>query len=285
MSNQTIRGVILMLFANVVFCCMAALVRFLSDCNAWTTTLFRFVTGIGIISLFALSGRIHLTFVDNRGLLLRGFLGGIATAIFFYSISKIGLVKAGFIAGLYPAFATLFSHYILKERLSPIKWLALAGSFGGIILIMNSNAKTNGLFSGYSRYDLFALTGTMLAGLSVVSVKKLQTTDSTVAIFFAQCCIGAFIVFIPASIGQITISPGILLLLISVGILATVGQLLSTDSYRYLSVSTGSLLVMTIPVFNCIAGLVLFHEPVTPLMIIGALVIAGSSLGFILVRD
>jgi len=279
------RGTVFMMSANVVFCVMACLVRELSALNAWTTTLFRFLLGIGILGIFAMSGKVRLQFVNSRGLFVRGFIGGCATAIFFFSIPRLGLVRAGFIASLYPAFATVFGYFFLKERLSPLKWTALAVALVGVGILMGNPSGRAGLSQGISRYDLFALFGTMLAGLTVVSIKRLQTTDSTVAIFFAQCLVGSLIVFVPASVHAAAIQPGTLVALLMIGILATAGQLLSTDSYRYLSVSTGSLLVMTSPVFNCLAGLFIFHEPFSLRTAVGALVIMVSSAVLILDKN
>lgn len=282
MSSSTSRGIMLMLSANLFFCVMACLVRMLDGLSSWTTTLFRFLLGIAIISLFAMSGKIRLSFVNSKGLFLRGVMGGISTAIFFYSIGRLGLVRAGFIGCLYPAFATVFGHLILGERLTLVKTGTLLGAFAGVVVLMYDPHATGSFISTVSRNDLLALFGSMLAGLTVVSIKKLQSTDSTVAIFFAQCLIGSCIVFVPASVSTMALSPGAIIALLLVGVCATAGQLLLTDSYKYLTVATGSLLVMTTPVFNCIAGLFLFHEPFTFQTGIGALVILGSSAGLLL---
>jgi len=271
-----------MLCANLAFCIMACLVRHLSGCSTWITTLFRFLMGIGIISIVAMSGRTRLHFVNNRGLFFRGIIGGIATAIFFFSISRIGLVRAGFIASLYPAFATCFGVAFLGEQLSVRKVAALGGAFAGVVVLMYNPSVKGGLMHNLNRYDLLAVCGAMLAGLAVVSIKKLQATDSTVAIFFAQCLVGSLIVFIPASFTVTVMAPGSLMVLLAIGILATIGQLLLTDSYRYLTVSTGSILVMTTPVFNCIAGVLFFHEPMSIQSGVGALVILGSSSGLLM---
>jgi drug/metabolite transporter (DMT)-like permease len=241
------------------------------------TTLFRFLMGIGIVGLFAMSGRIQLEFINNRGLFVRGILGGVSTAIFFLSISRIGLIKAGFIACTYPAFAALFGQIILKERLSPLQWLSIGGSLAGIGLLMGGAA--GGFFRAIGPFELLALAGAMLSGLTIVSIKKLQATDSTSAIFFAQCLVGSLVVFIPASMAPVHIVPGTLGILLTIGVLSTVGQLLMTSGYRHISVATGSLLVMTAPVLNCMAGKLLFHEPFSLLMAAGAVVILGSSAG------
>jgi drug/metabolite transporter (DMT)-like permease len=229
-----------------------------------------------------MSGRIKLEFVNNRGLYIRGLIGGISTAIFFYSITKLGLIRAGFIASLYPVFAVLFGCIFLKERLSIVKGMALTGALIGVLFLMNGPSKTNGMFGNVGLDEILALFGTMLAGLTVVSIKKLQNTDSTVAIFFAQCLIGSCIVFVPASTHSGAITSGALIILLVMGALATAGQLLSTNSYKYINVSTGSLIVMTTPVFNTIAGVVFFHEPLTMQMAVGAAVILFSMGGMVL---
>lgn len=276
MGAVTFRGVMLMFGANVVFCGMSCLVRLLSDTNVWMTTLFRFLIGIGIISLVAMSGKIRLEFVNNRGLYLRGFIGGISTAIFFYSITKLGLIKAGFIASLYPVFAVVFGYFFLKEKISILKGIALTGAFIGVLFLMINPEKTGGIPGCIGINEIIALSGTMLAGLTVVSIKKLQSTDSTVAIFFAQCLIGACIVFVPASSHTGMISSTSLVILVAMGVLATAGQLLSTNSYKYINVSTGSLIVMTTPVFNAIAGGIFFRETFTLQMAIGATIVMVS---------
>jgi drug/metabolite transporter (DMT)-like permease len=231
-----------------------------------------------------MSGKIRLEFVNNKGLYIRGLIGGISTAIFFYSITKLGLIKAGFIASLYPVFAVLFGFFILKERVSIVKLISLSGALVGVIFLMKSPSGPGSMTGTIGFNEVLALIGTMLAGLTVVSIKKLQATDSTVAIFFAQCLIGACVVFVPASSHTGVISYSSLSLLIVMGILATAGQLLSTSSYKYINVSTGSLIIMTTPVFNTIAGVVFFHEKFTAQMVTGGIIVLLSLGGMVVDR-
>jgi drug/metabolite transporter (DMT)-like permease len=179
-----------------------------------------------------------------------------------------------------PEAYTLFGCILLREKLSAFKIIALAGALTGVGVFMYDK-NGGGVLSGISKYDLLAVAGSVLAGLTVVSIKKLQSTDSTVAIFFAQCVVGAGIVFVPAGITAAPLSPLALFGLVIIGVLATTGQLLMTESYRYLTVATGSILVMTAPVFNGIAGLLLFNEPMTLQAGFGAVLILGSSAGLI----
>jgi drug/metabolite transporter (DMT)-like permease len=241
--DSTAKGALLMSSANISFCAMACMVKYVAFLNIYTTTLFRFMVGMGIVGLLAMSGRIKLSFINKPGLFVRGLLGGAAIAISFLSISKLGLVKAGIIIQLYPVFAVIFGWLLLRERLSRGATIAIIGAFAGACMLLVDRPHAIAMEYRIGIYEIISVFGALLGGLTVVMVKKLQATDST-----------------PAIINPGAISLGTSMMLIAIGILATVGQLLSTDSLRYLSVATASALVMAMPLFTGIAGIVLFKE-------------------------
>jgi drug/metabolite transporter (DMT)-like permease len=65
-------------------------------------------------------------------------------------------------------------------------------------------------------------------------------------------------------------------LLVAIGITATIGQLLSTEAYRYVQVPTGSLLGMLVPVMNYFVGVMVFNEVISWRSIIGTAAVLGS---------
>lgn len=275
--SGAIKGALFMSSANISFCAMACMVKSVAHLNVYTTTLFRFLVGIGILGLLALSGKIKLSFVNKSGLLVRGLMGGTAIAISFLSITKLGLIKAGIIIQLYPLFAAIFGWVLLKERLSIGATVSIIGAFSGVCLLLTDHSGAGHFTLSVGLYEMIALFGALLGGLTVVLVKKLQSTDSTPAIFFAQCLVGLWIVLIPASIDTGSIDLGASLILVAIGVLATVGQLLSTDSYKYLPIATCSALVMVSPLLNCIAGMALFNERLTMQTGIGATIVVLST--------
>jgi drug/metabolite transporter (DMT)-like permease len=208
-------------------------------------------------------------------------MGGIAICIGFFSITRLGIIKASVIVYMYPVFATLFGCLLLKERLSCGRIAATAVAFAGACVLMLDKKGNGGLLSGFGIYEIIAVAGAIIGGLTVVSVKKLQETDTTPAIFFAQCLVGLWIVLIPASVDTGNISLSSSMILVAIGLLATAGQLLSTDSYRYMTVSNGSLFVMVSPILSCLAGILLFHEQATLQTLAGAGMVLGSA-GFAL---
>jgi drug/metabolite transporter (DMT)-like permease len=275
-EKDVFKGAVFMVSANMAFCVMVCLVRYSAGVNAFISTLFRFIVGMGVIGLLAMSGRARLTFVNKQGLLLRGLLGGIAICTGFLSIVKLGVVKSSIIVNLYPIFAAIFSVPLLGERLRPGKILAFAGALGGVLIVLCGTSGTTRFLANIGPYELIALGGTMLAGLSVVLIKQLQETESSSTICFAQCLVGFWIVIVPAGAAPFTLGYTGIIVLVLVGLFAAAGQLIMTEGYRYIPVSTGALFVMTAPVFNIAAGALLFHERFTMATTLGSLLALGS---------
>ncbi len=271
------RGAMLILASTVAFCLMSALVRYASDIDPYKTTLFRFVIGLGILGTAALFGRIKLTFTHGPLLFLRGLFGGMAILIFFWSIPKLGIGKATVLVYSFPIFGSIFSAIFLKERLGIAQVVAMLAAFIGIGLLASDHGDTVSVWALPGRHELVTIFGAMLGGIALVLVKKLHDTDSSYAIFFAQCVIGLWIVAVPANIVPCSIGWAGGFLLVAIGIASAVGQLLSTEGYRHLPVMKGSLLGMLVPVLNYVAGVTLFGEPISVRSIVGSALVLGSS--------
>lgn len=272
--------------ASIAFCAMASLIKFASSVSSVKIVLFRFIIGMALLGLVALFGKIKLQFHRSPLLFLRGILGGGAVFIFYLSIHKIGVGKGTIFTYTYPIFASMFSALFLKEKISIIKWLFIIMAFGGIYILATGGANGQVVLLSIGIFEILAILGAILAGLSVVIIKQLHESEDTYAIFFSQCLFGFWLFVIPANMISSTggYSEGALLL--SIGLVATIGQLLMTEGYRYVKVTTGSLLNMMVPVLNFFVALVIFNEALTIKEIVGSatiilsctLVIAGDGL-------
>jgi drug/metabolite transporter (DMT)-like permease len=81
---------------------------------------------------------------------------------------------------------------------------------------------------------------------------------------------------IPSGVTQAKGNLSEVLLLVLVGIVATIGQLFMTEGYKYVNVATGSLLQSLVPVFNLLSGWLIFQEQYSTIEMIGAFIIVGS---------
>jgi drug/metabolite transporter (DMT)-like permease len=268
------RGILLTLGSVVFFALMAVLVKAIPNVSSYQTTFFRFTIGVGIIGILSLFGIIKLKFNDWKGLFWRGFVGGIAVYLFYLAILKLGVGKGSVYIYSYPIFATIFSMLILKEKVEPVKFVIIAISFAGLILLSVGGGK--GSLAGMGIYELIAIAGSVTTGLAVVFVKKLHESDNSMAIFFSQCIVGFWMFLIPSGVTQAKGNMTEILLLILVGVVATIGQLFMTEGYKYVNVATGSLLQSLVPVFNLFSGWFIFNEKYSFIEMIGAFVIVGS---------
>jgi drug/metabolite transporter (DMT)-like permease len=236
----------------------------------------------GIIIIFSQFGIISLKFNDKKNLFWRGLIGGAAVYLFYLAIIKLGVGKGSVYIYSYPIFATLFSMLILKEKVEPIKFVVIFISFAGLVLLSVGGGKSS--LEGMGFYELIAIAGSITTGLAVVFVKKLHDSDNSYAIFFSQCIIGFWMFLIPSGTTQAKGNLSELILLVLVGVVATIGQLFMTEGYRYVNVATGSLLQSLVPVFNLLSGWFIFQEQLTTIEMSGALIIVASCFALVIIN-
>nr|WP_319398613.1 DMT family transporter [uncultured Carboxylicivirga sp.] len=276
-------GIFLMLLSVIAFAIMATLVKSMTHVNTVITVFVRFSVGVGILSILALFRKIDLKFVRSPLLLLRGISGAVSVTLFYLAIVKIGMGKGSVYSYSYPVFATLLSAIVLKEKVSPVKWILILSAFVGIVLV---SLKFSGTNEGWSLgfYDVLAMCSAITNAISILIVKKLHGTDSSYAIFFAQSIVGFWIFLIPANMPEITGPVTGSYILVLIGVFSAMAQLLNTEGYRHVSIATGSPFHMLIPVVNVLIGVLVFNETFSALEIIGASLAVLSCLGIMLLN-
>jgi drug/metabolite transporter (DMT)-like permease len=262
---------------------MAGLIRSIPHIDSYTVAFFRFAICLALLGSLALTKKIELTFGRSTLLFLRGLFGGMAVLLFYLAINTIGIAKGTVILYSSPIFATIGGVIFLGEKVSTQKWFIIFAAFFGIYLIATGDAK--GLLS-VGMYDLLAALGAVSAGVAVVLVKKLRSTESSHSIFFAQSVVGIWMVLIPTTAATSSIGIGAGFVLFAIGIAASAGQLSMTYAsagqlsmtyaFRHLPISTGSLIGMLVPVFNIGVGVIGFGEVISLRCITGILIVLVS---------
>jgi drug/metabolite transporter (DMT)-like permease len=282
--SEKFKGTVLMVSACAFFCVMASLVKLVMHVGAFKISLWRFVIGMGLLGTAAIFGVIRIKFHNWRLLFVRGLLGGIGVVIAYFAIVNLGMSKGVVLASTYPVFAYILGVTLLKEKPSVVSVLSIMTAFAGICLVVGGDNGVAKIFDGFGFYEILAVGGGLIGGVVIVTIRKLHETDSSYAIFFSQCAIGFWIAVLPSSTqtSHVGLRDGLILLLI--GVTATVGQLMMTQSYKHLPVRTGATLAMLEPMFCYFAGVSLFGEPFSAKSIIGTLLIISSCVAVIL-RD
>ncbi len=272
-----------MAMASIFFCMSGCLVKSGSYIGADKLTFFRFVIGLGLIATAAMAGRARLVFVNKKLLFLRGLIGGTAVFITLLSITKLGLGKGMVLINTYPIFGSIISAIFLKEKLRLFDIWAILTAMVGIYFLAYDKEQGFSLLV-FSRYELLAVFGAVLAGFAVTIIRKLHDTDSSLAIYFSQCLVGMWLLIGPALSSEKAVDLKGVFILLGLGTSITIGQLLMTEGFKYVPVKTGSLLMMLETVLCYIAGVAIFSEPLTWPSLLGSVLVISACASVLLRR-
>lgn len=281
MSEKT-KGAVLMVLTCLFFAANASLVKLISNVAPTKIGLCRFAIGFIIILAAASTGKIKLKFNNIKLLAARGALGGIGISLMYLSIIKLGVSKGMILVATYPIYAYIFSIILIRERPSLVSAIAIVTAFVGIYLVMAGDNGAENIFSSFGIYELLAASVGIIGGLVIVIIRRLHRTDNSYSIYFWQCLVGLLVVTAPSKIWQSSFSQWEIFILLMIGITATVGQLMMTQSFKHLPVKTGATLMMLEPAFCYIAGVAIFHELLTVNSMIGSVLIIGSCVAVVL---
>ncbi|MGQ1786004.1 MULTISPECIES: DMT family transporter [unclassified Saccharicrinis] len=275
---QQLKGYLLILASVISFAIMSILVKMIPQVNSTITTFTRFAVGVGILGMLAMTKKIKLNFINSPFLLLRGFTGGLAVFMMYYSIVNLGVGKATVYVYSYPVFATLLSVIVFKEKVRLVQWLFVLMAFAGIFML---SVKEGVDITQITVFELIAMGGALLSAISVILVKKLHDTDSSYAIFFAQSIVGFWLFLFPANISSHHGDLSVGYILIALGVISAIGQLVMTEGYKYVPVSRGSSMHMMVPVLNIIIGYFFFEEVLSIKELTGAVLVVLACVGVI----
>lgn len=264
-----------MVLASAFLCIAGCLVKCSASVGVYKLAFFRFAVGLGLIAAAATSRRVKLALVNKKLLFLRGLAGGTAVCITFVSIATLGLGKGMVLICSYPVFAAVIGAVFLRERLRLLDMGAILTAIIGIYLIACERQQGFSLLV-FGQYELLAVFGAMIAGATVVLIRKLHDTDDSVAIYFAQCAVGIWLVVVPAFRTSSDVGLTDAAIILALGVSFTVGQLLMTEGFKHVPVKTGSLLLMLEPALCCMVGVTAFAEPLTQSRLLGSALVIGS---------
>lgn len=267
---STRKGIILMLLSVCFFATNCLIIRgvgIFAQVDGWMASFTRGLAGtIFVIAVYSRGGSLKITNLRKPLLIVRGLLGVTAITLLYFTIIHLGVARSLVINLTYPLFGTLIAAIFLRERVRPLGMALFCLAIIGLGLFFSSSFSN----SSFSRYDLLALLGAVLAGAIVVSIRKLTSTESAPTIYAAQCVASLVLTLPPAIPSFPTTSSSAWVLLLLGGTVVAYGQILMTRGFHHLSVAQGSALQMLIPILAGFGGFFLFEESLTPVEMAGA---------------
>ncbi|MDY0122466.1 MAG: DMT family transporter [Sulfurimonas sp.] len=242
MISRIDQGALFMLLSALAAAFNGALTKVLTDdLSALEIVFFRSIVGMLFLLVMLKHTPTKLAGGKPFMLFLRGVLGFSAMILFFYTIATIPLGMAITLNETSPLFVSILAFFLLKERLSKRAILALFIGFGGVLLI----TKPIGLTLGYEYF--LGVLGGFLAAAAYTTIKKIKHIYDARTIVLSFAITGAVLPLLlffiapyitpPESIAFLFTefvmpsSPQTWILILLIGIIATLSQWLLTKAY------------------------------------------------------
>jgi drug/metabolite transporter (DMT)-like permease len=159
--------------------------------------------------------------------LLRGVLGITMMASFVYALRTLPLSTAYSLFFVAPLLITALSVPILRERVGPRRWTAIAVGLAGVIVVLRPSGE--GMLSLAGLAVLLAAFG---YAVSAITVRVLARTDSTQAITFWLLALMALGAGLLAAPGWVPLRAEHLAIVAGIGLAGAFGQWAITEAFR-----------------------------------------------------
>lgn len=170
-----------------------------------------------------------------------------------------------------PIFAVVLSALLLREAVGPVRWLAVALGFAGVIIIAQpGHAHIPPLGAAVG------LAGGFMVALISIQVRDLGRTDESISIVFWFAAISSPLLALSLPLVMTHHSAWQWFLLMSGGVLGCVGQILLTAALRYGQVASVIVMDYSALVWATLYGWLLWGELPTASTWLGAPVIIAA---------
>ena len=263
------------MFLSIIgFSLMDVIVKWSVDYPVGQVLFFRGFFGIIFYFFIIPRERLHDFYKTKRPGLhsLRCIAGLIAIIAIFIALRKLPLATVVSISFAAPIFTTIFSIFLLSEKVGIYRWLAVLVGFFGILIITEPG------ISNLNIYYIFPIIFCLGLSYVAITLRQLSTTEPVwlISLFFSIAI--TFLSFLTLPFGWVMPSFNHFLILSLVGIFGGVSNLWLSQSYKYSEVSLVTPLKYLTLVFAIIFGYFIWDEIPTIKTLIGALLVIVSTL-------
>jgi drug/metabolite transporter (DMT)-like permease len=267
-------GFLYMFMSICGFSLMDVIVKWSANYPIGQILFFRGFFGIVFYFLIIPRNRLHNFYITKRPGLhsLRCISGLIAIVAIFIALRELPLATVVSISFAAPIFTTIFSIFLLSEKVGIYRWLAVIVGFFGILIIAEPG------ISELNIYYIFPIIFCLGLSYVAITLRQLSSTEPVwlISFYFSLSITLISIVTIPS--GWVMPSLNDFLLLSLIGIFGGVSNLWLSQSYKYSEVSLVTPLKYLALVFAIFFGYFIWGEVPTIKTLVGAFLVIVSTL-------
>ena len=269
------RGAAFAVLAAAAFAAMAACVKTAAATMPnEVIVFFRSATSLVVLlPWLLLQGPVALKTRRPWAHLWRAAFGTVAVYSFFYAIAHLTLAEAILLTYSTPLFIPFIGWIAIREVPPPVIFPAVATGLVGIALIVKPGGAS--LVSVASAVG--ALSGVM-AACAMVTIRRISDTEPAARIVFYFSGLSALIASVPLLWTWRAPDTATLILLVVIGVLATLGQLLLTHAYSLAPAARIGAFAYVSVVFGGLIGWALWGETPDGLSVLGMLLVVTCCL-------
>lgn len=280
-TDRPFAGVLFMLAGIASFCCMDAIVKWLTGMYpllqvialrswcGWPFLLLIVHFQGGFSGVRTRRPKVHLL----RFLFVLGL-----TVCFFWGLSQMKLVDAVALTFVAPILVAVLSVPILGESVGRHRWTAILAGFVGVIVMLRPGS---GVFQWAS---VVVLLSALCYALLMVTTRKFKSIEHPGALMFWPATGLAVVGLVVAPIHWVTPTAGDLLLFVLAGMFGSLGIVGLTNAFRLAPAALASPFEYTALIWATVLGYLLWGDLPDRYTLIGAAIIVASGL-YILYRE
>ena len=265
-----------MLVSGFLFACMGVLVKLSAVYfSSIELVFYRSMIGFLIICVIVSVRHLPLSTLYWKNHCWRGLSGLGSVLMFFYCITQLPLATAVTLNYTSPLFLTLLTTMILKDHFQWLLAVAVVLGFAGVVLLLRPSLQEDQWSGG-----LIGLASGFFAAIAYLNIRHLGNLgepDWRVVFYFTL--ISTIITSIWMMFDTFhPITPFNFLLLMGIGITATLAQLALTRAYHTGKVLVVGALAYSTVLFACVWGILIWGEVLSLLSLIGIWCIVAGGL-------
>jgi drug/metabolite transporter (DMT)-like permease len=266
-----------MLCGSLAFACMGTLAHVLGDTCDWQViAIARSCLPLVFAAGLAVSAGARLVLWRPPTLWVRSIAGSVSMICTFFALTRLPLSDVFTLTNMFPIWVALLSWPLLNERPSPPVWLSVVVGVAGVILIQHPHFAEGNLACWVALASSVSTAVAMIGlhRLNGIDVRAIVAHFSGVALCF---CLGAFFLFEKRMPPLQNLTAWNALLVLGVGVAATVGQLFLTKAFSSGPPARVAVVGLTQIVFAMLFDMLLFERHFSRTTLLGmALVVAPT---------
>ena len=295
--NNDLKGILLVIIGMFFFIIQDTLIKLtVEDLSLLQILVFRAFVGIIIIIIYLRYKKQPIVFKSAYPYIaiFRGLFFFIGFLLFFISIGKVSLAEATSLFFVSPFFITIFSYFILKNKIGFNRLFSIFIGFIGVLLIVKPN------FNNINIYMIFPIFTSITYSISMVLAKKTSGEDSlfqqTFHIYFGALIGGSvfssliyyseinFVILDNLNNAWIINDLKTILIILTMSILGSLGIISLIAAYRIGNPSKCSMFEYCHLLLSIIVGMLIFKEILDFYSILGIILIVASGI-YIIFRE